>query len=83
MNPEAIAAVAFPATFVFILCLLFPSTRRALASWIHRRGALSDEAYAELSQIRYEIALLRNEVAELRSLLPGVSSASGRLPGGL
>ena len=78
MSPDSIAAIAVPAAFVLIAGLLFPSTRRALASWIHRRAALSDEAYAELSQMRSEIALLRNEVAELRSLPPDVGEA-GRI----
>ena len=95
MSPEVLRvlrplvyAITFFGLVVVTLGMLFPSTRTALASWIHRRDALSDEAYAELSQMRHEIALLRNEVAELRSLLPGVgtalpsSSATGRLPGG-
>ena len=93
MSPEVLRvlrplvyAITFFGLVVVTLGMLFPSTRTALASWIHRRDALSDEAYAELSQMRHEIALLRNEVAESRS--PGVdtalpsSSATGRLPGG-
>jgi len=82
-----VLAITFPGAGVLIVGLLFPSTRAVLASWIQRRAALSDEAYAELSRMRHEVALLRNEVAESRSL-PGAatglpsSAATGRLPGG-
>ena len=73
-----IVGVAFLAAAVLVVALVIPLTRAAIVNWAGRRGALSDEAHGELSQIRYEIALLRNEVAELRSVLPGVGEA-GRI----
>ena len=89
MNPEVVAALVVPVVVGGVLIVgmlsLFPSTRSALASWIRRRAALSDEAHAELSQIRYEIALLRNEVAELHETGPksGVAIPTDATPGRL
>jgi len=87
MSPEDVVAlghlvtgivgVAFLAAAVLVVALVIPSTRAVIVNWA-RRGELNDEAHGDRSQMRYEIALLRNEIAELRSLLPGVDKAGSR-----
>lgn len=91
MRPEyLLAATVFVAPIVgvvVVVALVIPSTRAVILNWIARRGALSDEAHSELSQLRDEIALLRNQIAELQQQRSGgiaisAGAAHDRLPGG-
>jgi hypothetical protein len=81
-----IPMVAIPfgcATTVVIVGLIFPSTRQAMANWLHRRtsGAVDSEsaiaqlesANAQLSALRGEVYALRCEVAAVSQALPGAA----------
>jgi hypothetical protein len=88
MNPDNYAlliplfGVVFGCTtFVVITALIFPSTRQALANWLHRRssgGLDSEPAVAQLEGVNAQLAALRGEVYALRCEVAAVSQA---LPG--
>jgi len=77
-------------TTVLIAALLFPTTRHALANWIHRRGGGGEldsdalvqlaSANAQLGALRGEVYALRCEVAAIAQALPSVPRAPA-LPG--
>jgi hypothetical protein len=57
----------------FMAALLFPSTRRAIAEWVHRKAnpdTLESSASAQLMALRNEVYALRVEVAAVAQALP-------------
>jgi hypothetical protein len=68
----------------FIAALLFPSTRGAMAEWVHRKAdpdTLESSASAQLMALRNEVYALRVEVAAVAQALPG-TDASRRIGAG-
>jgi hypothetical protein len=68
----------------FIAALLFPSTRGAMAEWMHRKAnpdTLESSASAQLMALRNEVYALRVEVAAVAQALPG-TDASRRIGAG-
>jgi hypothetical protein len=57
----------------FIAALVFPSTRGAMAAWLHRKAnpdTLESAASAQLMALRNEVYALRVEVAAVAQALP-------------
>ena len=68
----------------FIAALIFPSTRGAIAEWVHRKAnpdTLESSASAQLMALRNEVYALRVEVAAVAQALPG-TDASRRIGAG-
>jgi len=86
-----IAIPAGCATTVFLFALLFPTTRHAMANWLHRRssGGLDPEAVttqlasanAQLAAVRGEVYALRCELAALTQALPATVRPAALPPG--
>ena len=79
MNPDILVPlVAIPigcGLTAFIAALIFPSTRSAMAAWLHRKAnpdALDASASAQLMALRNEVYALRVEVAAVSQALPHV-----------
>ncbi len=67
-------AVPFGCALTAFMCaLIFPSTRNAMADWIHRKAnpdTLESSASAQLMALRNEVYALRVEVAAVAQALP-------------
>jgi hypothetical protein len=92
MNPDVfyvlIPLVAIPfgcGLVAFVGALIFPSTRQAVAAWMHRRAspdALDASASAQLMALRNEVYALRCEVAAGVRILPSGDASERRVGGG-
>ncbi|GEM_PF-2500538 len=91
MDMEGVIAlllgIPFGCSMVVLLgAMLFPSTRAALATWMHRPGEMAldgevvsaqlESANAQLAALRGEVYALRCEVAAVSQALPGASRAA-------
>lgn len=80
-----VALVALPLGIgltAFMGALLFPSTRAAVAAWMHRKASpdtLAPSAAAQLMALRNEVYALRCEVAAVAQALPSGDTAVGRI----
>jgi hypothetical protein len=66
----------------FLGALLFPSTREAIAAWMHRKAApdtLDASASAQLMALRNEVYALRVEVAAVARALPSGDASVARI----
>lgn len=66
----------------FLGALLFPSTREAIAEWMHRKATpdtLESAASAQLMALRNEVYALRCEVAAIAQSLPTGTPPAGRI----
>lgn len=77
MNPDiVIPLISIPfgcGLVAFMGALLFPSTRGAMAAWLHRKAnpdTLETSASAQLMALRNEVYALRVEVAAVAQALP-------------
>jgi hypothetical protein len=77
VNPDIlIPLVAIPigcGLMAFMSALIFPSTRSAMAEWLHRKAnpdTLDSSASAQLMALRNEVYALRVEVAAVAQALP-------------
>lgn len=69
----------------FLGALLFPSTREAVAAWMHRKAApdsLDASASAQLMALRNEVYALRCEVAAVARTLPPGDPSMARIGSG-
>ncbi len=68
----------------FMAALVFPSTRGAMAAWLHRKAnpdTLDSSASAQLMALRNEVYALRVEVAAVAQALPAIDPARRIAPG--
>jgi hypothetical protein len=68
----------------FMAALVFPSTRAAMAEWLHRKAnpdTLESSASAQLMALRNEVYALRVEVAAVAQALPQSDPARRIGPG--
>jgi hypothetical protein len=68
----------------FMCALVFPSTRGAMAAWLHRKvnpDTLDASASAQLMALRNEVYALRVEVAAVAQALPPSDPARRIGPG--
>lgn len=68
----------------FMAALVFPSTRAAMAEWLHRKASpdtLESSASAQLMALRNEVYALRVEVAAVAQALPHSDAARRIGPG--
>lgn len=93
MNADDIVAILAPVLGIpfgcgltaFLGALLFPSTREAIAAWMHRKASpdtLETAASAQLMALRNEVYALRCEVAAIAQALPAGSTPAGRIGAG-
>jgi hypothetical protein len=78
-------AIPFGCGLVAFMCaLVFPSTRGAMAAWVHRKAnpdTLDSSATAQLMALRNEVYALRVEVAAVAQALPQSDPARRIGPG--
>lgn len=92
INPDAfyvlIPLVAIPfgcGLLAFMGALLFPSTREAVAAWMHRKAGanqLDASVSAQLMALRNEVYALRCEVAAGARAVPPGDGSAGRIGAG-
>ena len=66
----------------FLGALMFPSTREAIAAWMHRKAApdsLDASASAQLMALRNEVYALRVEVSAVARTLPSGDASVARI----